>query len=480
MGTKRIIYIYMLQHDIKRNISLVQIIESWASTENPINSTEEILEWIKQRNCETSVKINKIIYEYNDDFWYYDPERGEIRNKNDIFFQIKGIIKSSGGKIVHEQPIIIQDEIGYLGIIGKVIDGVLYFLMQAKIEPGNVNKIQISPTLQATKSNFMRMHGGKEPPYLKYFLNKENYEIVADQIQSEQSSRFLGKRNRNIIIIVDDDVEVLESHRWMTLGQIKQLMRYDNLVNMDTRSVLSCIPFSMRDFTYNELRRIKSLFSRESLFNSMFFGDSGPKISEIYQCINDIKMKNDEVQLVDLFSLQSWKLENGEFWSRSGGFKVIFCDIEIEGREVVKWQQPLLEATGQSIFCLMYCVTDNLMKFLIHVKEEVGCFDKVEIGPSIQMEPGNSSPETDVDRLYRANMQSRKMGVEFEGLFSEEGGRFYQEQNKNIIMKIEKDDLPDPLPAGYFWADFQTLNILIQFNNCLNIQLRNLLSLLEL
>lgn len=65
-------------------------------------------------------------------------------------------------------------------------------------------------------------------------------------------------------------------------------------------------------------------------------------------------------------------------------------------------------------------------------------------------------------------------------MFSEEGGRFYQEQNRNVIMRIEKSDLPDPLPEGYFWADFQTLNILIQFNNCLNIQLRNLLSVLNI
>ena len=38
---------------------------------------------------------------------------------------------------------------------------------------------------------------------------------------------------------------------------------------------------------------------------------------------------------------------------------------------------------------------------------------------------------------------------------------------------------PD-LPKGYVWSDYGTLNILTQINNCLNIQLRNLLSLLEL
>ena len=46
-------------------------------------------------------------------------------------------------------------------------------------------------------------------------------------------------------------------------------------------------------------------------------------------------------------------------------------------------------------------------------------------------------------------------------------------------MKIDKDEIKE-LPPGYFWADYQTLNILIQFNNCLNIQLRNLLSILKI
>ena len=36
-----------------------------------------------------------------------------------------------------------------------------------------------------------------------------------------------------------------------------------------------------------------------------------------------------------------------------------------------------------------------------------------------------------VDKLNRND------GVEFQGIFSEEGGRFYHEQNRNVIMRIE-------------------------------------------
>ena len=55
--------------------------------------------------------------------------------------------------------------------------------MQAKIEPGNINKIQLSPTIQATKSNFTQKHGGRKPNYLEYFLNAVDHEIIVDQIQ---------------------------------------------------------------------------------------------------------------------------------------------------------------------------------------------------------------------------------------------------------------------------------------------------------
>ncbi|MBD5105734.1 MAG: dNDP-4-keto-6-deoxy-glucose-2,3- dehydratase, partial [Lachnospiraceae bacterium] len=225
---------------------------------------EEILAWIEEKNRMLKVEINKIPFE-GDSEWRYREQEGGIANSKGTFFTIVGLTQQEE-EYYHEQPIIIQNEIGYLGILCKKIDGMLYFLMQAKIEPGNINKIQISPTIQATKSNFMQAHGGKVPAYLEYFADTQSYEVIVDQIQSEQASRFLGKRNRNIIIKVDDEVEVLESHKWMTLGQIKELMKIDNLVNMDTRTVISCIPFALREYEYKELMYMQSLFNNKYFF----------------------------------------------------------------------------------------------------------------------------------------------------------------------------------------------------------------------
>lgn len=462
---------------MKSDNKIIKIIESWATTENIFNSTNEILHWIYERNIKVKVSINKIPYSYHDGFWFYDEDRGEIRNKKNSFFQIKGITCSCENKFI-EQPIIIQNEIGYLGIIVKEFEGTYYFLMQAKIEPGNINKVQISPTIQATKSNFMQTHGGKVPSYLDYFSNKDSYDIIIDQIQSEQSSRFFGKRNRNMIIFLKEDIEVLDNFKWMTLGQIKELMKYDNLINMDTRTVLSNIPFALKEYSSKELKYIKSLFQNRYLYNSIFLGKID-SINQIFHYINDVKMLDKrEIKLEALNKLNSWKLENGVIFSPYGDFNVVFCDIKIEGREVSFWKQPLLEAKMQSVFCLMYRISNNCMEFLVKARAEIGCFDKIELGPTIQSTSTKKEVLDDVEVYFYENI-SNKDTVKFEGLFSEEGGRFYQEQNKNIIMEVKGNTL-NVVPPGYFWLNFKTINCLIQFNNYLNIQLRNLISILDI
>lgn len=215
-----------------------------ASTEyNPEFSTAYFMKWIGKLN-ETTLFDNTLIGFDQLKEWYFD-EGGNLRHKSGKFFSIEGInVKIIYGHTIKEwnQPIINQPEIGILGILCQKRDGILYFLLQAKIEPGNINKIQISPTVQATRSNFTQIHGGKKPPYLEYFTDIHDRKIIVDQLQSEQGARFLKKRNRNIIIEIKENetMELLENYCWLTLGQIKNLLVQDNIINMDTRTVLSC------------------------------------------------------------------------------------------------------------------------------------------------------------------------------------------------------------------------------------------------
>ena len=432
-------------------------------------SVNNFLDRIWKLNESTHVTIEKISLSECQG-WHLNRHTGWIENDNNAFFSVAGIRHG-----LVEQPIIIQDEIGYLGILRKRIDGEMKYLMQYKIEPGNINCIQISPTIQATKSNFTQRHGGKKPAYLDYFLNSEKYKVIVDQIQSEQSSRFLGKRNRNIVVEVqeDEDVNVLPSHEWMTLAEIKALMRYDNLVNMDTRTVLSCIPYHLEGYVEEE-------FSDKTLFKSMYEGDHINHFPEVLRFINNYKMFSDnDRKIIKLEELRSWSFSEDEtaFCSdRPYSFRVIFCDIEIEGREVRHWCQPLFEATGIATFGLFTCVKNGSRLFLVRAKPEIGCFDQIELGPTIQREAVRVDEQTIVDLVFDQKLKKNE-GVIFSTLLSEEGGRFFHEQNRNVLIEVDKDEVE--LPPGYFWLDYKTLSGMIQFNNVCNIQLRNLLSVLE-
>lgn len=456
--------------------TLCSIVRSWCTPESSENTFGELQAWIDQLNAGTRVEIRKI--PLSEGFpWFYDQEEGCIRNQDRSFFTIKGCRWEAKGRPPAYQPVILQEEIGVLGMICQEIGGVMHFLMQAKIEPGNVNGIQISPTVQATKSNFTRRHGGSCPPYLDYFFNASRYELVADQLQSEQSSRFVGKRNRNMIIRVEEPVELLPSYRWMTLGQIKRFMRKDNLVNMDTRTVLSCIPYGRLGPPPDALL---GGFTDQALFRSIWGGEGDGQLPWVYHHINHYKMFAEaRRELLPLHQMPGWSMGSREFaCGQPYPFKVVFCDIAIEGREVKRWTQPLFEATGTAIFGLVCCEDAGVLRFLVKAAPEIGCFDQIELGPTVQLEAAGASGGGDAVAQFFMERVRQGRGIMFDQLLSEEGGRFFHEQNRNILLRARREDLP-AIPEGYFLLDYRCLNGLAQINNILNIQLRNLLALLE-
>ena len=458
---------------------VIKILKSWNQRSNTIHTMESLLEWIHAMNEKIVVRVSEVPLNVND-YWYFNAEKGIIENKSASFFSIRGLQYKKGDTLLAEQPIIYQPEIGFLGIICKEFDGVMYFLMQAKVEPGNVNCVQISPTIQATKSNFERVHGGRLPNYFSYFDNSKNYTIIFDQVQSEQGMRFYKKINRNIMIRVDDEIEVLPTFRWMTLGQIKELMKIDNLVNMDTRTVLSCIPFSTYHYSEKELTEMSQYITNDELFYSIFRANIQDGIENIYNYLNNIKMfQNVKSKLVPLKHLKSWTLdENGISCKNEANFEIKYYDIEISGREVQHWKQPLVKAKAIGTFGLMVSIHEGMLKFLVAVRAEVGAFDTIEIGPTIFSEGINSGPRDYITDLFEKKLAKRE-DILKDSLFSEEGGRFYHEQNRNVILKIKYIE-PEALPEGYFWMSYSSLNGLVQINNCLNIQLRNLLSVLDI
>ena len=92
------------------------MVVSWANTIGTVNSTDEIIQWIEEKNNTTKVNIKKISLAACAP-WYYDADKGIITNRSQSFFSLSGFQEFSNRKLVLEQPIILQNEIGYLGVI---------------------------------------------------------------------------------------------------------------------------------------------------------------------------------------------------------------------------------------------------------------------------------------------------------------------------------------------------------------------------
>ena len=122
--------------------------------------------------------------------WSGGSGADSIRHESGRFFSVTGVeVELPGEGRSWSQPIIDQPEIGILGILAKEFDGVLHFLMQAKVEPGNPNGLQLSPTVQATRSNYTRVHAVPAVPYLDYFRrHRDRPSVVSDVRQSEQGA----------------------------------------------------------------------------------------------------------------------------------------------------------------------------------------------------------------------------------------------------------------------------------------------------
>jgi len=468
----------------------MEFLKSALSLDNSLMNTEDILDWLETRKKAVHHRVVPIRFSEMEQ-WAFDPATSDLHHQSGKFFSIQGVgIRTNWGNVAHwSQPIINQAEIGILGIITKKIGGILHFLMQAKIEPGNINSVQLSPTLQATKSNYTKVHQGKSPSYFEYFSeDKPGVRVLLDQLQSEQGARFLKKRNRNIIIEVENEIEVLEEFCWLTLGQLKHLLQHDNVVNMDTRTVISGIPLGSHiedpvaiDAALSIVKAKGSDFGHDLLKSATDVQNGLNTVEDVISWITRLKSKYElEIKHVPLKALDQWRIDDHSIsHEKKKYFSVIAVRAEIGNREVQSWTQPMVKSAQEGIIAFIIKKINGVYHFLVQAKLEAGNFDIIELAPSVQCLTGNYreglneyEPEF-LNYILQAGQNSAR--VRYSTMQSEEGGRFFMEQNANMIVEAPAD-FDENLPENFIWMTLSQLKLFIKFNNYLNIQARSLIS----
>jgi oxidase EvaA len=438
-------------------------------------------EWFRARAEATEIDVRQVPLDELAG-WRTDPRTGNISHESGRFFAIRGINVEMPGHAVPAwgQPIIHQPEVGVLGILLKEFDGVPHFLMQAKAEPGNINGVQLSPTVQATRSNYTGAHHGRAVPYLSRFLDAPDDAVVADVRHSEQGAWFYRKLNRNVVVEVTDDLEVLDGFRWFTLGELHRLLAVDNVVNMDARTVLACLPFAYDGLADTFDARGDDF--RAALVRSC--EPSAPTVhttSEILRWVSEIRTGT-ELRTTDvpLAELADWRRTPERVHHRAGVFfDVVGVDVRAPGREVPRWSQPLISPHGVGIVAFLATRVDGVLHVLVHAQAEPGCVDVVELAPTVQCTPQNYGhlPLPARPRFLDVVRFARPQQLRLATTMSEEGGRFLRTRTRYVVVEVDSPDGAED--ASYRWVAVHQLVDLLRHSHYMNIQARSLVACLH-
>ena len=415
----------------------------------------DLSDWLAQRRAANSYEVSVVGLDELEG-WAVDPDSGDLGHHTGKFFSVRGIEVSTDHREVTSwsQPIILQPEIGILGLLVRRFDGVPHCLLQAKMEPGNINLLQLSPTVQATRSNYTRVHHGSAVPYLEHFVTPRRGRVVFDALQSEQGSWFLDKRNRNIILEVEEDVPLLEDFRWFAVDEVAELLHVPNLVNMDSRTVLSGLP---------------------ELYRS---DDRGPALhttGELLSWFTEAKARYTlDRRVVALSSVRDWTRSSRRISHRDGKyFDVVGVRVRATSREVARWSQPMFAPRDRGVIAFLSRWAGGVRHVLVHARTEPGTGDVVEMSSTVNCTPANYGDRRPLflDEVLAAPPERVLVDV----VHSEEGGRFYHAENSYRVVEVD-DGFPLDVPEDYVWMTVNQLAGFVRYGNHVNVGARSLLT----
>ncbi|MDX5459255.1 NDP-hexose 2,3-dehydratase family protein [Micromonospora tulbaghiae] len=455
-----------------------RLVMSALATDSAVTPTAQVLPWLAERSRAHSFEVRRVpLGELTG--WQEEPGTGNLVHHTGRFFSIEGLRVQT--ERTWTQPIIVQPEVGVLGLLMKEFDGVLHCLMHAKMEPGNAPLVQLSPTVQATRSNYTGVHRGTPIRYFEYMRPSARSRVLVDVLQSEQNSWFLHKRNRNMVVETTDDVPVGDDFRWLTLGQLAALLRRPDVVNMDTRSVMSCIPATPSAVLRPVVAVPGDTFAgavRRSFWDD---GDARHTQTELLgwltrqRAVREVRQRRVPLSEAEA---DGWRRDDDEIAHVSGKyFTVIGVSVLAGSREVRSWQQPLLAPVAPGVLALLVKRIAGVLHGLVQARADAGSLTGVELGPTVQCQPVNyrDLPPRERPRYLDLVPAPGEARIRYDVVQSEEGGRFHHARNRYLVVEVG-DEFPVEAPDDFRWMTMGQLAGLLSHGNYLNVELRSLLA----
>ena len=393
--------------------------------------------------------------------WFYDGE--SISHSSGRYFNVSAFRDKQG-----EYVLIDQQEIGLLGVIfDKESKDVL---VQIKPEPGNaINLYQIAPTVQATKSNYEQVHGGKPTLFLEEFSD------IPSSYQSEQGSKFFNKFNDNKVLF-RSRLSINESdnrYRYIKLTKLKFFLLKSFFINTDLRSALTTAPWSIYSFSNKTdilFQSIHDEILRNALSKSYYFLRSNYLCRAIEIKEKCYKENNQLLKRIKLSSLKNYHIDQLGI-SNKNFYLLNFFDVFLPSREIPHWAQPMILSNSIDVHILAFIIINgNALFFINAIKEPGYAKNTSQLTSSFIVDKSSS----DSHKIFVKTV-IKKSKVICKLRQSDEGGRFYRNITDYYFLNYQDKSHYESNSVNYFsLAEIESMVRKSYFTN----EMRTLLSMI--
>lgn len=366
---------------------------------------------------------------------HWSITEGMISHETGGFFHIVGLSDRATGR---EDLMIYQPQSALTGLIVHRAGGRIFVLVQARVEPGNSRLVNLGPTVQSTAGNYLRLHGGRPTHFLEPFLTYAagtSPRFVSTQL--DLGEFYYLKQKTLSVVETDTMVSTPPAFAWVGLDVLAAAARQDQIVNTDLRSMLATTPWEY----WSDLggaQSCETIGGTESIV---------PQVA---------RATSPDRRMIPITALKNWEMDEfGVHPVDGAGRSVLFHDVISRGREVERWQQPLMHLNEPIAAVLLTRGEGDEREFLVTFDEEFGFPGRVLAMPSL------SGSHSDIERPEGETLA--------ECVQSEEGGRFYRVETRYSVMQVADAYPATPRQA---WVSTGTLRQILQASNRASLTLR--------
>jgi len=181
----------------------------------------------------------------------------------------------------------------------------------------------------------------------------------------------------------------------------------------------------------------------------------------------------------DVNRLEGWNVdpETGVISHRSGEFfSIIGIETTNASREVSGWDQPFVYQREMGVLGIVRSTFDGVHHYLLNAKFEPGNTLLYQISPTLQATYSNlkTAHGGRVPRFSEFFVDAPEESVIYRQWLAEDGGRFFEKSNLNMVVHVDATLLPD-VPDDFRWFTLSQVKQLLLEDNYINPHVRSIL-----